>query len=124
MRDVVHVSLRGDFPCLVRRTGRVLCWFPEDAPTLLPRNPLPPGSEVRDITDAIALSEHLVLRRNGALARVSVTYDTRGDATLVSHPFGEGVLTDVVDVDGSKEHGCAVDRAGAVVCWGLQAPLR
>lgn len=124
VRDVVHVSLRGDFPCLVRTTGRVLCWFPQDAPTLLPRNPLPPGSEVRDITDAVALSEHLVLRRNGALAGVSIAYDAQGDMTLVSHPVGKGVLTDVVDADGSPEHGCAVNRSGAVICWGILAPGR
>jgi hypothetical protein len=122
LHDVAHVSLGGDFPCLLRKSGRVLCWFPEDAPTLLPRNPLPPDAEVRGLDDAVALSGRLVLRRDGTLVEVIPTYDARGDMTLVSRPIGEGVLTDVVSVDGAPERGCEVNRAGAVTCWGFKAP--
>jgi hypothetical protein len=115
-RDVVDVSLRGAFPCLVRRSGRVSCWTPDDAPTLLPINPLPAGSEVEGLTDAVAISGSLVLRATGTLASVELDFE-RDPPPFVATPFGAPTLTGVVDADGSSARGCAVLHTGRVVCW-------
>jgi hypothetical protein len=121
---VTHVSLRGDLPCLVRKTGHVLCWSPEDAPTLLPDNPLPANAEVRDVNDAVAIGGTLITRASGALSSVELVFDAQGGFAFAARPVGAGVLADVIDADGSTSRGCAVDRRGTVICWGMEAPSR
>jgi len=115
--DVAHVSLRDGFHCLVRKTGKVLCWFPEDAATVLPQNPLPPGAEVRGIEDAVAIFGKLVIDGHGALRALTLEFDARGQLDVVAVPVGSGVLGDVVAADGSLERGCAVLRDGGIACW-------
>jgi len=115
--NVRTVSLRGGMPCLVQRSGRVHCWAPEDASTLLPQNPLPPSAQVRGISDAVAVSGGLVLHADGSLSEVRISYQTSGDPTFRDAEFRGASHDDVVSVDGTPDHGCAVDTHGAVACW-------
>lgn len=113
VNDVVDVSVSGRAPCLVRRSGSVMCWSPEDATTLLPINPLPARAVVRDLSDAIAVRGDLVLRASGTLAAIELPLD----GSYAARPFEADALKHVVDADGSTQRGCAVGRAGQVICW-------
>ncbi len=118
IRDVVSVSLHDGTPCLLRRSGRVHCWNPEDAQTLLPDNPLGEHTEVRGLFDGVAVSANLVLRATGTVLEV-VTSDMEGRlGLLAAFPFKAETLVNVVDLDGSPRRGCAVLQAGQVICWG------
>lgn len=119
MSDVEHVSLRGPSPCLLRRGGRVHCWSPEDAATLLPQNPLPASSEVRGVKGPIAaLSGTLLVRPQGELLAIDIVFDAQFASSFEARPLGVGAIGPVAQADGSRARGCVATREGRVVCWG------
>lgn len=122
IEDVVDVSLGPAFPCLVRRSGHVVCWFPEDATSLFPQNPLPPEGRVVDVDDAVSVSGDLLLERSGHVRALRFDFDDAGGTRVSTQPFGEAALVDVASLDGSRSSGCAVRRGGEVVCWGTGLP--
>lgn len=78
--------------CALEASGSVKCWVkPHEINWSGPQHGLPPGSDVRDI---------------------------EGVRTWQPKATQLGALTEVVDLQSGLEHACALDRSGAVTCWG------
>ncbi len=125
--DAIALAAGGAHSCAVRASGAVLCWGRNDngqSGNIASSPNVSTPTEVRDITDAIAITAGLnhtcALRQDGGIAcwgkndrgqlgRSSSDTGTPGDVPLPAAARA---------VAAGDEHTCALLASGEVVCWG------
>ncbi|MEM9191089.1 MAG: MopE-related protein [Myxococcota bacterium] len=128
-RDAHQVAVGFLHTCVLRRTGQIECWAPNeegllgagDAGPLVSAAPVP----VEGVTDAVSV--HVGLRHSCALhegggvscwGRNSRAQLGSGDLEDASAPRFVQVLPPAQDLFTGRDHACALTASG-VYCWGI-----
>jgi alpha-tubulin suppressor-like RCC1 family protein len=121
--------------CGIRSDGMVMCWegggnaygelgcgkFYGACPYDTSKNPIPDLTGVAQLTSGGWHHMHARKTDGTVVGWGANIYVSLGDGTGANQPSPVQIpgLKDIVDIAGGFEHGCALDKTGAVWCWGL-----
>jgi alpha-tubulin suppressor-like RCC1 family protein len=136
--DAIALGVSSDARCAVRADHTVWCWGDADSvflghdpkqPSSFDNKQLPPARA--NVTDAVAIAMNGGLSEGAAACVIKLEgtvwcWGANNDGRLASlertlttkTPIAIRGVTDATQIGLGATHGCALQRAGTVVCWG------